>query len=50
MHEDHGQHIARRRRARRMGAGLAWLALLVLLAVAGAAVVITAYRAGASGR
>jgi hypothetical protein len=50
MHEDHGQRIARRSRARRMGAGLAWLALLVLLAAAAAAVVITAYRAGVSGR
>jgi hypothetical protein len=50
MHKYHGQHIGRRKRARRIGAGLAWLAMLLLLAVAAAAVVIAAYRAGAGGR
>jgi hypothetical protein len=47
MHEYHGQHISGRRWARRSGLTLAWLAMLVLLAMAAAAVVIAAYRGGA---
>ena len=47
MHEDHGQHIGWHGWARRSGLTLAYLAMLVLLAVAAAAVVIAAYRRGA---
>jgi hypothetical protein len=50
MHEYHGQHIGRRKRATRWGLTLAWLAMLLLLAAAAAAAVIAAYRAGAGGR
>jgi hypothetical protein len=47
MHEYHGQHIGWRRWAWRSGLTLAWLAMLVLLAVAAAAGVIAVYRGGA---
>ena len=47
MHENHEQHIGWRSLARRSGLTLAWLAMLVLLAMAAAAVVIAAYRGGA---
>ena len=47
MHYHHAQHISRRSRVWRTGLALAWLALLAALAVAAAAVVIAAYRAGA---
>jgi hypothetical protein len=43
MHENHGQYIGWRRLARRSGLTLAWLVMLVLLAVAAAAVVIAAH-------
>jgi uncharacterized membrane protein YecN with MAPEG domain len=49
MHEYHGQHISRRSRARRAGFMLAWVALLLLLAMSAAALVIAAYRTGAGG-
>ena len=47
MHEDHGQHIDWHGWARRSGLTLAWLVMLVLLAVAAAAGVIAVYRGGA---
>jgi hypothetical protein len=50
MHQYHGQHVGLHERAWRWGLALGWLAMLVLLAVAAAAVVIAAYRAGAGGR
>jgi hypothetical protein len=47
MHADHEQHIGWRRWALRSGLTLAWLTMLLLLAVAAAAGVIAAYRSGA---
>jgi hypothetical protein len=47
MHEYNAQHIGWRRWALRSGLTLAWVAMLVLLAAAVAAVVIAVYRGGA---
>jgi hypothetical protein len=49
MHKNVEQHIDRRRRAWRQCLVRLWLAILVLLALAAAAVVIAAYRGGAAG-
>jgi hypothetical protein len=49
MHKNAEQRIDRRRRVWRQCLVLLWLAMLVLLALAAAAVVIAAYRGGATG-
>jgi hypothetical protein len=49
MHKNAEQRIDRRKRAWRQCLVLLWLAMLVLLALAAAAVVIAAYRGGAAG-
>jgi hypothetical protein len=47
VHTYQGHHILRRSWTRRTGFAVVWLFLLALLAVAAAAAVIAAYRAGA---
>jgi|RhiMetdeSRZDD1v2_1073273.scaffolds.fasta_scaffold2860072_1 hypothetical protein len=49
MHKNAEQHIDWRRRVWHQCLALLWLAMLVLLAVAAAAVVIAAYRGGVAG-
>ena len=49
MHKNAEQHIDRRKLAWRQCLVLLWLAMLVLLALAAAAVVIATYRGSAAG-